>query len=140
MRKQRVARRSRVGATGLALLAGALLAACGTATPVWIATLADGSPNAQHPAQVALTGGGRVVLKDLRWSAWGNATATATGTLIVAQSCVPNCAIAQHKVYAVQVQATAIKLCRGLRAYTQLTTISGTFKLKVPMCRAPLKG
>jgi len=123
----------------LAVAAGASLAACGGATPVWIPSIAGGPPNVQRPAEIALTRAGRIVLIGLTWSQWGGATATASGELRLAVKCVPNCALGAHKVDTARVQATEITTCQGRRAYARVKTFIGTTTLTVPMCRQPAK-
>ncbi len=133
---------SRLAATFLVVLAGALLAACGSSsssttatsasTPtahtsaapsaaVWVASLPNG------PVEVPLTTGGRVVVTGLSWSAWGAATATSSGELQLTEP-------TKQKVYPVHVEATAIKSCRGQRAYTSLKIKASKFGLKIPLC------
>jgi hypothetical protein len=66
-------------------------------------------------------GDGNAVLKELRWSSFGGATARARGELAV-NRCVPNCAAGRTVNYPVSVKATDVRTCKsGLRVYDRVT-------------------
>jgi hypothetical protein len=74
-------------------------------------------------------GDGNTVLKGLKWSSFGGASAQAKGTFVI-NLCEPNCAAGKAASFPVTVKASSPRNCkRGLRVYNKLTL---TFKGKGP--------
>jgi hypothetical protein len=66
-------------------------------------------------------GDGNTVLKGLKWSSFGGATAQAKGTFVM-NTCEPNCAAGKDVSYPVTVKATSPRTCKkGVRVYNKLT-------------------
>ena len=101
------------------LLAAALMLAQGSGTPP---TIPDCFTRVVAPRTVTLAcGDGNFWLGGLRWSGWGAATATATGTAH-ANDCKPYCAAGHFHAYPVTVAASRPATCLGgLRQYTRLS-------------------
>ena len=74
-----------------------------------------------RPKSVTLTcGDGNTVLKGLKWSSFGGASAQAKGTLEM-NTCEPNCAAGKDVSYPVSVKATSPRTCKkGVRVYNKL--------------------
>ncbi|MGH2902484.1 MAG: hypothetical protein ACRDK7_02660 [Solirubrobacteraceae bacterium] len=83
-----------------------------------------------RPTSVTLTcGDGNTVLKGLKWSSFGGATAQAKGTFTI-DLCEPNCAAGKAASFPVTVKASGRRSCKGgLRVYNKLTL---TFRGKSP--------
>lgn len=74
-------------------------------------------------------GDGNTVLKGLKWSSFGGATAQAKGTFTI-DLCEPNCAAGKAASFPVTVTASSPRNCKGgLRVYNKLTL---AFKGKSP--------
>ena len=89
-----------------------------------------------RPKSVTLTcGDGNTVLKGLKWSSFGGATAQAKGTFAI-NLCEPNCAEGKAASFPVTVKASSPRNCKGgLRVYNKLTL---TFKGKSPKTEGSL--
>jgi hypothetical protein len=74
------------------------------------------------PKSVTLTcGDGNTVLKGLKWSGFGGASAQAKG-MFVMNTCEPDCAAGKDVSYPVTVKATSPRTCKqGVRVYNKLT-------------------
>jgi predicted secreted protein len=74
-------------------------------------------------------GDGNTVLKGLKWSSFGGATAQAKGTFVI-NECEPNCAEGKAASFPVTVKASDPRNCKGgLRVYNKLTL---QFKSRAP--------
>jgi hypothetical protein len=74
-------------------------------------------------------GDGNTVLKGLKWSSFGGASALAKGTFTI-NLCEPNCAAGKAASFPVTVKAGDPRNCKGgLRVYNRVTL---TFKGKSP--------
>ena len=84
---------------------------------------------ASSPKLLTLTcGDGNTVLKGMKWSNFGAATATGKGTF-VSNTCEPNCAAGKDIGYPVSVQAQGSKKCKGATVYAKLSlTYTGAKK------------
>jgi hypothetical protein len=84
---------------------------------------------ASSPRLLTLTcGDGNTVLKNMKWSNFGAATATGKGTF-VSNTCEPNCAEGKDVSYAVTVKAMGSKRCKGATVYAKLSlTYTGAKK------------
>jgi hypothetical protein len=84
---------------------------------------------ASSPKLLTLTcGDGNTVLKGMKWSNFGAATATGKGTF-VSNTCEPNCAEGKDVSYAVTVEAMGSKKCKGATVYAKLSlTYTGAKK------------
>lgn len=72
-----------------------------------------------RPSSITLScGDGSDGLQDLTWSAWGSATATATGDFYE-NTCVPNCAEGKNEDYQVKVTLSKVKVVSGTSYFTQ---------------------
>jgi hypothetical protein len=89
-----------------------------------------------RPTSVTLTcGDGNTVLKGLKWSSFGGATAQAKGTFVI-DLCEPNCAEGKTASFPVTVKASSPRSCKhGLRVYNKLTL---AFKGKSPKTESNL--
>jgi hypothetical protein len=82
-------------------------------------------------------GDGNTVLKGLKWSSFGGASAQAKGTLEM-NTCEPNCAAGKDVSYPVSVKATSPRTCKkGVRVYNKLTL---KFTGRAPKSAGSLKG
>jgi hypothetical protein len=105
-----------------ATLAGAIAAvgaiAAFAASPLKITNCNQAS---SRPKSLTLAcGDGNTVLKGLKWSSFGGATAQAKGTLEM-NTCEPNCAQGKDVSYPVKLKATSPRTCKnGLRVYNKL--------------------
>jgi hypothetical protein len=74
-----------------------------------------------RPKQFTLAcGDGNTVLKGLKWSSFGGASAQAKGTLEM-NTCEPNCAQGKDVSYPVSLKATSPRTCKkGVRVYNKL--------------------
>jgi hypothetical protein len=74
-----------------------------------------------RPKQFTLAcGDGNTVLKGLKWSSFGGASAQAKGTLEM-NTCEPNCAQGKDVSYPVKLKATSPRTCKkGVRVYNKL--------------------
>jgi hypothetical protein len=74
-----------------------------------------------RPKQFTLAcGDGNTVLKGLKWSSFGGATAQAKGTLEI-NTCEPNCAAGKDVSYPISLKATSPRTCKkGVRVYNKL--------------------
>jgi hypothetical protein len=71
-----------------------------------------------EPSEITVSEDGAAYIKDLTWSDWGTATATATGTL-EADNCNPNCAYGQDTPYAATVTVShLVPYGNGEQAYS----------------------
>jgi hypothetical protein len=106
-----------------ATLAGAIAAvgaiAAFAASPLKITNCNQAS---SRPKSLTLAcGDGNTVLKGLKWSSFGGATAQAKGKLEM-NTCEPNCAAGKDVSYPVSVKATSPRTCKkGVRVYNKLT-------------------
>jgi len=106
-----------------AMLASTLVASgamtASAAAPVKITNCVKAS---SRPSVLTLTcGDGNTVLRGLRWSSFGGASAQARGTLEM-NTCSPNCAQGGVVSYPVVVKANAPRTCKaGLRVYDKVT-------------------
>jgi hypothetical protein len=106
-----------------ATLAGAIAAvgaiAAFAASPLKITNCNQAS---SRPKSLTLAcGDGNTVLKGLKWSSFGGATAQAKGKLEM-NTCEPNCAAGKGVSYPVSVKATSPRTCKkGVRVYNKLT-------------------
>jgi hypothetical protein len=75
-----------------------------------------------RPKLLTLTcGDGNTALSGLRWSSFGGASASASGTLEM-NTCEPNCAQGKVVRYPVAVKASEERACKaGVRVYNKLT-------------------
>ena len=89
------------------------------ASPVKITNCNSAS---SRPKSVTLTcGDGNTVLKGLKWSSFGGASAQAKGTFTI-NLCEPNCAEGKNASFPVTVKASSPRNCKhGLRVYNKLT-------------------
>jgi hypothetical protein len=112
-------------------LAAAILAvgaiAAFAASPLKITNCNQAS---SRPKSVTLTcGDGNTVLKGLKWSSFGGASALALATFVI-NLCEPNCAEGKAASFSVTVKASDPRNCKGgLRVYNKLTL---AFKGKTP--------
>jgi hypothetical protein len=74
-----------------------------------------------RPKSLTLTcGDGNTVLKGLKWSSFGGASALAKGTFVI-NLCEPNCAAGKDASYPVTAKASGQRSCKkGLRVYSKL--------------------
>ena len=80
-------------------------------------------------------GDGNTVLKGLKWSSFGGATAQAKGTVVI-NLCEPNCAEGKAASFPVTVKASDPRKCKGgLRVYNKVTL---KFKGKSPKTEGEL--
>jgi len=80
-------------------------------------------------------GDGNTVLKGLKWSSFGGATAQAKGTFTI-NLCEPNCAAGKAASFPVTVKASDPRNCKGgLRVYDKVTL---KFKGKSPKTEGEL--
>lgn len=80
-------------------------------------------------------GDGNTVLKGLKWSSFGGASAQAKGTFTI-DLCEPNCAAGKAASFPVTVTASSPRNCKGgLRVYNKLTL---AFKGKKPKTEGSL--
>jgi len=106
----------------IATLAAAILAvgaiAAFAASPLKINNCVKAS---SRPKSLTLAcGDGNTVLKGLKWSSFGGASAQAKGTLEM-NTCEPNCAAGKDVSYPVSVKATSPRTCKkGVRVYNKL--------------------
>lgn len=84
---------------------------------------------ASSPKLLTLTcGDGNTVLKGMKWSNFGAATATGKGSFVT-NTCEPNCAAGKDVSYAVSVKAMGSKKCKGATVYAKLSlTYTGAKK------------
>jgi hypothetical protein len=103
-------------AAAILALGGAIAASA--ASPLKITNCNQASSS---PKSVTLTcGDGNTVLKGLKWSSFGGATAQAKGTFTI-NLCEPNCAAGKDASYPVTVKASGQRSCKkGLRVYSKL--------------------
>jgi hypothetical protein len=102
------------------LLASALLAAAALIAAFAISASAAAplkitncNKAASRPSLLTLTcGDGNTVVKGLRWSSFGAATAQGKGTFVT-NTCEPNCAEGKDVSYPVKVKATGTLKCKG---------------------------
>lgn len=74
----------------------------------------------QEPVTFTLTcADGNEQLQDLKWSSWGQPTATATGS-VSSNTCEPNCATGKVQKYDVTVTAKDLVATNDKQAYTKL--------------------
>jgi hypothetical protein len=101
------------------VLVAALSISAFAATPVKITNCVKAS---SRPTTVTLTcGDGNTVLKGLKWSSYGGASAKAKGTFVI-NLCEPNCAEGKVASFPVTVKASDPRSCKGgLRVYNKLT-------------------
>ena len=99
------------------LAAGAIAASA--ASPLKITNCNQAS---SRPTSVTLTcADGNTVLKGLKWSSFGGASAQAKGTFTI-NLCEPNCAAGKNASYPVTAKASGQRSCKkGLRVYSKLT-------------------
>jgi hypothetical protein len=72
------------------------------------------------PTTVLLSGDGSGLIKSLRWSGWGTAVATASGTY-EADSCKPDCAQGKYRSSPATITLTALTpYPGGKRAYAEM--------------------
>jgi hypothetical protein len=115
-----------IPALAAAILAAGAIAAS-AASPLKITNCFHAS---SRPTSVTLTcGDGNTVLKGLKWSSFGGASALALGTFVI-DLCEPNCAEGKTASFPVTVKASSPRNCKGgLRVYNKLTL---AFKGKSP--------
>jgi hypothetical protein len=115
-----------------ALVPGALAAGI-AAAPSTAATAKPGLISCEHklthrPASILLfCGDGSVGINKIRWSSFGAATATGTGTLLV-NKCEPSCADGNYDRSKITITLTKPKTFAGKRSYSVLkmtTTATG---------------
>ena len=119
-----------------------LIASCLLAAAITVAALAmsasaaaplkitNCNKAASRPKLLTLTcGDGNTVVKGLKWSSFGGATAQAKGTFVT-NTCNPNCAQGKDVSYPVSVSATSSKKCKGgVTVYGKLSlTFTGSKK------------
>jgi hypothetical protein len=131
----------------------ALVAACGSSQtkPTWmpITCLETAAQAAQRPPSFAFSCDGHTTFNSVRWSNWGQASATGTGTLDLEGRCTPSCSTAPLYRYAVRIVASQVALCgrqgHARRVYGLVTAylgqpdISGAKKLsrRLESCTSP---
>jgi hypothetical protein len=76
----------------------------------------------REPSTVILTcADGAMSIEHIKWSSFGKATATGTGSAHI-KSCTPDCAAGKFHDYPVQVKASKPKMCPDKRSdYRQMT-------------------
>jgi hypothetical protein len=96
-----------------------------TISPTQSTVLFDcgGSAHVEPASLVLACGDAGLELARLHWQGWGDASATASGTLI-AQTCIPNCVSSGTKSYRVAVTVSGLGLEGTHVAYRQLVVIS----------------
>jgi hypothetical protein len=101
-----------------AVLVAAFAISASAAAPLKITNCDTAS---SRPKRFTLAcGDGNTVLKGLKWSSFGGATAQAKGTLEM-NTCEPNCAQGKDVSYPVKLKATSPRTCKnGLRVYNKL--------------------
>ena len=107
---------------GCATAPKAVLADLGVpcAPPASGAWISNCGPLASAPMELTLAcGDGNLYLADLRWTKWGTASASATGTAHE-NDCKPYCAAGHFHVYPVRVTATARSRCGAALYYARL--------------------
>jgi len=110
-----------VVATAMAVGAGA------SGRPAYL--LARCNSLAIRPPAVAPCGQNRQQLLALRWTRWGGARATATGSLYT-NTCIPDCPSGEGRLDNVRVTASKLRDCPHGRQYTRLTyapAVTGAF-------------
>ena len=114
-----------------ALLAAAILIAAfaisaAAASPMKITNC---NKTASRPQALTLTcGDGNTVLKAIKWTSFGGATAQGKATFVI-NLCEPNCAEGKNASYPVSVKAASSKKCKGTSVYSKLTL---TFTARKP--------
>jgi hypothetical protein len=117
----------------LAVLAATVMAvgAGASGRPAYL--LARCNALAIRPQAVAPCGENRQQLLALRWTRWGGARATATGSLYT-NTCIPDCPSGQGRIDKVRVTASRLIACHhGRRQYTRLTyapAVAGAFPVR----------
>jgi hypothetical protein len=86
------------------------------------------------PTTVLLSGDGSGLIKSLRWSGWGTAVATASGTYEV-DSCKPDCAQGKYRLSPATITLTALTpYPGGKRAYAEMVVsapgVTGTTRYR----------
>jgi hypothetical protein len=127
---------TRVRLTCLFAAAAILLGGCGgqalqtskpprTISPTQSTVIFDcgGSPHVEPTELVLACGDAGDELAHLHWHGWGDASATATGSLI-AETCVPSCVAGGTKTYPVRVTVRGLGLEGAHAAYRQLEATS----------------
>ena len=127
---------TRVRLTCLLAVATILLGGCGgqalqtskppgTISPTQSTVIFDcgGSPHVEPTELVLACADAGDELAHLHWHGWGDASATATGSLIV-ETCVPSCVAGGTKSYSVAVTVRGLGLEGTHVAYRQLVVIS----------------
>lgn len=77
------------------------------------------------PQQIITSGEGSTLVNDIRWSNWGKATATGTGTLEI-DDCKPNCARGVYTGYPATIRLSSLMPYSGAEAYSNMTVIAPT--------------
>lgn len=113
----------RLRALALAALTVALLSAAFSLSASATAPLKITNCNkaVSRPALLTLTcGDGNTVLKGVKWSSFGGASARGTATFVT-NTCNPNCAAGKDVSYQARLQATSPRTCKGgVRVYNKL--------------------
>ncbi len=134
--------RTLTGATLVAVLAACTTVAAATASSASSALKITNCTHAvTRPSSLVLAcADANTLLRSLRWSSFGGATARARGNLEV-NTCTPNCASGRFVRYPVIVRASGVLTCkRQLRVYRRIDL---TFATRVPrsvtgLARRPL--
>jgi hypothetical protein len=121
------------GTLAVTLLASLSMAASGAST----VKITDCVKASSRPKSLTLAcGDGNTVLSGLRWSSFGGASASASGTLEM-NTCTPNCVSGKVVEYPVAVKAVDPRSCKGgLRVYDKVTL---RFTARVPSSASGLK-
>jgi hypothetical protein len=107
---------------GAALASTSFAGLAGSSTPLALQpTILDCGAQAVSPAELTLAcGDGNYGLTEMRWTGWGTATATGTGSAR-ASDCTPYCAAGHFHTYRVTATASRLRTCLdGRGQYTRL--------------------
>lgn len=133
----------------VAIAAAALLGGCGAGAQQTAYVPTDclhRAPFSEHPGTIGISCDGNRELVGIHWTDWGSPSAKATGTLVVAGPCDPDCVSAAAYRYPVRITATDIATCiSGQRVYGLVTadlpqpnaTGSRSLALRLESCDAP---
>jgi hypothetical protein len=103
------------------VLAGVLVAGCGSGDEKKVLFPADCSKPTYKPTQIVVTcADANTVLKGINWKSYGSDTADGAGTANV-NACEPNCAAGKFKNYPATVKLSNPKDCgKDVRQFTHL--------------------
>jgi hypothetical protein len=107
----------------LAVAASAALLAAGIGQAASSPVLLNCGKPVVRPAAIVVTcADANYQLRSLKWSSWGGASATATGTAFI-NDCTPYCAAGHVHSYAVHVTLGRLIACGSSRHYNLLTVL-----------------